>query len=303
MEPVTLDQLQVFATVVEEGSFSGAARRLGRAQSAVSYAIANLERLLEIELFDRSGRKPVLTEAGRALLPDARAVNDRVDRLCARARRFNEGVEPRVSLAIDVMFPMSILLEALAEFRRRFPDVSLHLRIEGLGAVIDLVTSGDVQIGISLEAEFPPDTTHRPMWSCPMVTVCAENHPLAETPGPLSNLVVRDYRQLVLTDRSARTEGEDRGVLSENTWRVADLATKHAFLRAGFGWGHMPYHLVADDLQAGNLVALQLDATRLMTFEIGLYSVFRVADVPGPAGRWLIADLERRCEAAPSLSP
>jgi DNA-binding transcriptional LysR family regulator len=57
-EPVTFDQLAVFMAIVETGSFSGAARKLSRAQSAVSYAIANLERLLEIELFDRTGRKP-----------------------------------------------------------------------------------------------------------------------------------------------------------------------------------------------------------------------------------------------------
>ena len=63
--PVTLDQLRVFLCVVDEGSFSKAAKRLRRVQSAVSYSIANLERLLAISLFDRSGRVPVLTEAGR----------------------------------------------------------------------------------------------------------------------------------------------------------------------------------------------------------------------------------------------
>ena len=70
----TLDQLRVFLTVVEAGSFAGAARRLGRATSVVSYSIANLEAQLGLSIFDReSTRKPQLTEAGRAVLSEARA--------------------------------------------------------------------------------------------------------------------------------------------------------------------------------------------------------------------------------------
>src|SRR5690606_32286607 len=152
----TLDQLRVFLCVVETGSFSRAARRLRRVQSAVSYSIANLERLLSVELFDRSGRVPVLTEAGRALLPDARAVCERMDRLHARARAITEGVEPRLSLAVDMLFPMRELLDALRELSERFPLVMLHLRTEALGAVTQLVADGTCQIGIGVGLENAP---------------------------------------------------------------------------------------------------------------------------------------------------
>lgn len=67
--PPSLDHLRSFLAVVEEGSFNGAARKLGRAISVVSYAISQLELQLDVRLFDREGsRKPSLTEAGRALL-------------------------------------------------------------------------------------------------------------------------------------------------------------------------------------------------------------------------------------------
>lgn len=77
MEPKqpTLDQLQIFLAIVETGSFAAAARRLGRATSVISYAIANLEAQLGLELFDRgAARTPQLTEAGRAVLADARSI-------------------------------------------------------------------------------------------------------------------------------------------------------------------------------------------------------------------------------------
>src|SRR5712675_543135 len=95
----TLDQLQVFLTVVETGSFAAAGRRLKRATSAVSYAIANLEMQLGIALFDRERtRKPALTEAGRALLSKARAVSGEIDDLRATVKGLLGGLEAEVAL-------------------------------------------------------------------------------------------------------------------------------------------------------------------------------------------------------------
>src|SRR5471030_1806049 len=90
----TLDQLRVFLTVVEVGSFAGAARKLGRATSAISYTIANLEQQLGVKLFDREQtRTPVLTEAGDAILVRAKAVSTSVDDLRAMVKSLNEGLE------------------------------------------------------------------------------------------------------------------------------------------------------------------------------------------------------------------
>src|SRR4051812_15207178 len=145
---LTVDQLQVFLRAAELGSFSAAARALGRAQSAVSYAIANLERLFGGPLFDRSARIPSLTEAGRALLVDARAIVGKIDELGARARGIASGVEPRLSLAVSVLFPMPELVAAVGAFSRAFPSVSLVLQTEVLGAVAQSVVDGVCQLGI-----------------------------------------------------------------------------------------------------------------------------------------------------------
>src|ERR1700735_5722496 len=105
LEGITLDQIRPFIAAADEGSFSAAGRRLRRAQSVVSQTLANLEGQLRVKLFDRSGHLPVLTDQGRALLADARAVAGGVDILQARAKSLAGGLEPELSAAVDVMFP------------------------------------------------------------------------------------------------------------------------------------------------------------------------------------------------------
>ncbi len=106
LDGVTLDQLRTFIAAVDEGSFSAAGRKLRRAQSVVSQTLANLEAQLGVKLFDRAARYPQLTDAGKSLLLDARAVADTIDGFKARARAMREGLEPELSVAMDVMYPM-----------------------------------------------------------------------------------------------------------------------------------------------------------------------------------------------------
>src|SRR6185437_7885995 len=135
MEPnPTLDQVAIFLAIVETGSFTAAGRKLNRATSVISYAITNLEAQLGVTLFTRAGaQRPRLTEAGRAILPDSRAMALALDGLIAKARGLNQGLEAEVSLVVDVMLPAKRLVPALDEFRKKFPTVALRLRVETLG--------------------------------------------------------------------------------------------------------------------------------------------------------------------------
>src|SRR5579862_9277081 len=134
LDGVTLDQMRTFIAAAEQGSFSAAGRKLRRAQSVVSQTLANLEGQLGVALFDRSARYPTLTEDGRALLQDARVVADHMDTFKARAKTLREGLEPELSLSVDVMFPISELVEVVARFRELFPHTPLRLFVEVLGA-------------------------------------------------------------------------------------------------------------------------------------------------------------------------
>ncbi len=129
-----------------------------------------------------------------------------------------------------------------------------------------------------------------------------QDHPLGADPGPIEADRLRHHVQLVLTDRSALSAGRAFGVLSAKTWRIADLGAKHAFLRAGLGWGGMPLDVVEADLAAGKLVRLTIGDPAVDGHAMTLSAVYRTATPPGPAGRWMIDRLRRDAPAIPMRS-
>jgi DNA-binding transcriptional LysR family regulator len=283
----SLDQLRVFIAVIDHGGFAHAARALHRTQSVISYTIANLEEQLNVELLDRSKRKPTLTEAGKALLADARAVSLKVDGMRARAKALSTGLEAEVSIVVDVMFSTCTLVRILHAFQKEFPTVAMRLRMEALGAVTQLVMERTCHIGISGWMPGTPDTIERQ--SCGFVTmvpVASPSHPLAQIQGKIPSAVLREHTQLVLTDRSTLTAGQDFGVLALRDWRLGDLSSKHALLRSGIGWGNMPVEMVHWDLEAGRLV--QLDINEGSSFSFPIYVINRGDEQPGPAAQWLM---------------
>jgi DNA-binding transcriptional LysR family regulator len=283
----TVDQLAVFLAVVETGSFAAAGRRLGRATSAISYTIAQLEGQLGVALFDRQQtRKPVLTEAGRAVLAKATLVTAGIDDLRATVKGLHQGLEAEVSLAVDVMLPVNRLTDAVQAFEARFPSVTLRLHVEALGAVAQLVQSGAASIGIAGSLHTDISGIERiQVGNVEMIAVAAPDHPLARArenpPG-----AARQFRQLILTVRSPFAEGGDIGVLSPNVWRLADLGAKHALLLAGLGWGNMPEPMVRADVSAGRLVRLSIPDGSTGAYP--LQAIYRSASPPGPAGEWMM---------------
>lgn len=292
----TLDQLQVFVAVAETGSFSAAARRLERAQSVISYAIANLEAQLQVRLFERQGtRQPQLTAEGAALLEDARRMIADLQLLRARARGLRGGLEGRVTLAVDSLVPMPILTAVLTAFRESFPTVSIRLHTGALGAIIDLVLRREADVGIAGDVLIQLDgIVSRRIGRAELVPVAAPDHPLAQAAAPVPASLAREHFQIVVADLTEHTRGRDFHVHAFNTWRVTDTASKHALIRAGLGWGGLPGWLVADDLAAGRLVELKLEPYPRSEYPL---FAFRAADAPyGPAAAWLVSRFEAEFE-------
>lgn len=299
----TIDQLRIFLAVADEGSFNGAARKLGRAISVISYGIANMEAQLGVTLFEREGsRRPVLTVAGKSVLATARAVADDVDALMATVRGYNQGLEAELTLAVDVMFPTDVLARILRQFQQFFPTVDLRLHVEALGAITALVLDQRADLGVAGPVIIEDPVLDRvQVGEVELLPVAAPGHALARMdtipPG-----VTRQHLQLVLTDRSPLTEGRDFSVLSPRTWRLADLGAKHALLLEGIGWGNMPLHVVADDLAAGRLVRLPvLEAPRM---RFAFTALWRRDCPPGPARAWVLEALMRGCtdDGVPDMS-
>ncbi len=299
LDGMSLDQLRTFIAAADEGSFSAAGRKLHRAQSVVSQTLANLEMQLGVRLFDRSGRYPRLTGQGQALLNDARSIADGMDGFKARAKTLREGLEPELSLSIDAMYPMCVLTDAVGAFRDAFPYTPLRLYVEVLGAVIEPVLKGTCHIGVVGTLPLVPDSMRRePLLEVAMVTVVAPVHPLALYKGVIPKSELQKHVQLVLTDRSKLSEGQSYGVYSQNAWKLADMGAKHAFLRAGFGFGHMPLFMVEDDIASDRLRIIRIELPAGTSLLMPMQAVYRKDAPPGPAGRWLIQNLKQHAPLA-----
>src|SRR6201985_2809058 len=129
LDNVTINQLRAFVAVCDQGSFSGAARKLNRAQSAISHAVNALETAFDVDLFARDARSASLTAAGRSLLPDARAVISRTEEMKTRAAAIAEAGVPQVSIAVDTYFPRAHLIACLRCLEEDFPASAINLRI------------------------------------------------------------------------------------------------------------------------------------------------------------------------------
>jgi DNA-binding transcriptional LysR family regulator len=293
LDGVSLDQLRTFIAAADEGSFSAAGRRLRRAQSVVSQTLANLEGQLGVKLFDRCGHLPVLTDQGRALLEDARAVAGDVDLLKARAKSLAGGLEPELSVAVDIMFPDATFTDAVGAFQKEFPATLLRFDMES-SAVIEPVLSGRCAIGVvGSWAPAPPQLTFEALLTVRVPMVVSPNHPLASRRGRIPIAVLAEHVQISHIDTCdlSRAMGEARARYPK-FWCLSHLGAKLAFLRAGFGFGHMPLHAIEEDLSSGALIEITSEDAPSGGHVVEMGAVYRNDSPPGPAGRWFIDRLK-----------
>lgn len=291
--PPNFDQLEAMLAVVDAGGFSAAARKLGRAQSAVTYAVRSLEERLGVALFDRSSYRPRLTTEGRALLPRARIICEETHALRRQAEAIVAGAEPELTLVVDAMFPMDLLVEALRLASARFPASAPRVFVETMDAALALVLDGTCAIGLILDAMGAAEPIERQrLIDIEIVPVAAPSHPLGRIAGPVRPEDLRRHAQLVLSE-GAGAGDDDHGVLSAQTWRIADLGAKRAMLEAGLGWGGLPRHLIAQDLSSGRLRRVEIvdEAGPRPDARLPMCSAWRRDLPPGPAGREFLARL------------
>lgn len=260
IDALTLGQLRTFVAIAEAGGFRAGAARLRRAQSAVSHAVASLETELGITLFDRSGRRPVLTPAGSALLEDARGVLLKVDTMRARAQGVGMGLELELPVVVDTLFPLPLVGKALVALHERYPSVRAQLQVAPLGGPLMALLDDRCALAVTVGDELnDPRLSKDPLGTVTVVPVVAASHALAERVRPRARLRLDDiteHLQIVLSDPTPMSSGRDFYVLSPQTCRVGTQEAKLALIEAGLGWGRLPLWTVKQALDDGRLVQL-----------------------------------------------
>ena len=238
----TLEQLRQFVTTAECGSFSAAARRLGRAQSAVSTAIGLLEADLDMELFDRSGRNAKLTDAGELLLLEARELLSQAEALDNRARSLSSGSQARLALALDEALPYAATSALLREIGSRFPDLELTLLNGTATEVGHYVQDERAHIAFHfVRGPLPFSLDQRLMGSVPQGVFVAIDHPLAQLRTAQRKDLVK-YRQLVM-----HAEDVHEAIYSPRIWRSDSFYSIAEMVADDLGWAILPVNVGLDD--------------------------------------------------------
>ncbi|WP_324733453.1 LysR family transcriptional regulator [Pseudomonas paeninsulae] len=295
---LSLDQLRVLVTIADTGSFSATGRELRRVQSAISQSVATLENMQGVQLFDRSGHRPRLTDIGRVLVAQARLVLASASQFEAIAASTHAGIEPELALAIDPLVPTAPLIESLRALRETFTHLTVTFSTEGLGGAERRIRSGDAALALCLLLPaVPNDIAAFPLLAVGLTPVVSAQHPLALLDRAVTRGDLEQFVQLVLSD-PVDFDGPNYGLAGGALWRFADLGRRLDFLLAGFGWCRMPEHLIVDHIAAGRLVPLKL-ALELTSSPsiVTIYAAHMENRQLGVAGRWLLDDLTTRLSA------
>lgn len=281
---VELEQLEAFVASADHGSFSAAARHLRKAQSAVSVLVASLEDDLDVKLFSRASRNPVLTEAGIRLLPEARLLLARREHLVSVARNFGDHVESRLVVAIDELYPEPAIATLFSAFAQEFPHVELELKFPSSTAISGLVLEGRADLGVMWRAENMPDELgfHTIGW-VPLVLVCGREHPLAHTAISWEDL--RSFRQIMARKHSDTAESRRLRVGAE-VWWVESHWVILQILTRGIGWAFIPEHILQDSPLAPQLVMPKLQFDK-GAHPVALELIWNKRRRQGPAAQWL----------------
>lgn len=306
---LTLDALQALDAIATEGSFAKAAEALHKVPSALTYTIQKLESDLEVQLFDRSGKRAVLTAEGRMLLEQGRDLLHRAQALERRMRRLGEGWEAQLTIAVDNVVPLHWLFPLIREFDALGCGTRLKLSQEILGGGWDALIDRRADLAVGAPGEPPAGfglDSREWLQIEAFVFAVAPDHPLAQLPEPLSPREIARHRAVVVSDSSRRLEARTINVQpAQETLHVPNLEAKIAAQAAGLGVGFVPSHLAAEHLRSGRLLARRVEDERSA-------GPLRVAWRSGENGRALSWFRERVLSAgqarpplfpAPALSP
>ena len=287
---ISLDALLVLDSIARNGSFAAAGEELHRVPSAITYTIQKLEQDLEVKLFDRSGHRARLTDAGEALLRDGRHLLRAATELENRVKHVATGWETELRIAVDDLVPTERLFPLLKDFYRDASGTRIRLAMEVLGGCWDALLSGRADLVIGAPGDAPPEglLAVEPMGSFEFVFVVSPDHPLAGLSDPLSAQDILRHRAVSAADTSRSLPPRSSGLLDgQDALTVPTMRAKVSAQIAGLGAGYLPLLWAAPHIAAGRLVKKEVEGSKSKT---NVYLAWHPRQA-GKALKWFIERL------------
>lgn len=281
---VTLDQWHIFRTVVEQGSFQGAADHLLKSQSSISYAIRNLQDSLGVRLFEVQGRRAMLTHVGNKMLGHASELLRQAANVEQMADEFGAGWEPLVRVMTTQVYSPGMLVGALEKFTQTCPVTSIDFQRGTLSGVTDAATFGTADIVVS--SRVPVGLAGEKLHKVQMARVAHRGHPLTLAEHPLTTGDLKKHTQIVIGDTGTRRSVDAGWLGSDQRWTVESIEESLGIVRCGLAHGNLPVDRIEELLASGELVELPVEGRQ--RFELQIYLVLANKQTLGPAGLLLV---------------
>jgi len=289
---ISLEQWRALLAVVDAGGYAQAAEALHKSQSAISYAVQQIETRLGVKAFEVQGRKAVLTATGQLLVRRAKALLDEAAGLERAAGQLSAGWEAELRLAVEIIFPNRVLLPALAAFGEISPHTRIELIESVIGGTSEALLSGRVDLAIA--PVIPQGFIGEALMTLRFVAAAHPEHPLHQLGRALTAADLRNHRHLVVRDSGAARDPRQQTLDAKQRWVVSHMSTSIQAVAMGHGFSWFPEDKIADELAAGSLKALPLrdGAERFLP----LYLIFADRDYAGP-GLLRLSDILRQTVA------
>jgi len=274
---VSLDQWRAFIAVVEAGGYAQAADRVHKTQSSVSYAVQKIEQLLDVKLFDKQGRKAVITPAGEMLYRRCKNLVERADALERGAAELGEGWDPELRLAVDIVYPTWVLLKSLEKFGAERPETRIQLFETVLGGTDEALyeRAADLVVSTSIPQGFSGD----PLMRIRFIAAAHPDHELHRLDRTLTLEDLSQNRHLVIRDSAILHTRDSGGWFgADQRWTVSHKATQIAAACMGLGFAWFPEYAIRRELDNGSLKPLPLREGAERFGE--LYLIFADPDFP-----------------------
>jgi DNA-binding transcriptional LysR family regulator len=253
--------------------------------------VQQIQRLLDVKVFEIKGRKAQLTQAGQVLYRRARTLLEEAAMLERGAHQMSREWQPEIRLAIEMIFPTWVLLEALAEFARERPETRIEVFETVLSGTGEMLAEGRVDIAIGSDQAGVGGT---PLAPVRFVAVAAPSHPLHRLGRPLTERDLKRHRRIFIRDSGTQRKAEVSGV--ELRWTVSNKATSIRAVTMGLGFAWLPEETILRELRAGELKPLRLQHGPQRTVQ--LFVSLSDPEFPGPDVARLAHILRERAGAA-----
>ncbi len=276
---VSLEQWLTFKTVVDSGSYAIAAETLNKSQSSISYAIGRLNEQLPQPVLILQGRKAVITDAGQVLYRHAENLLNQASEAEAVANSLALGFESEVAIAVDVLVEVGSLVCAFEEFSQEFPHTRIRVLETSLSGTTEALVekTADLVVG----SKVPPGFRGAPLLQVKMIPVAAPSHPLVHNRESVSEVELRNMRQVVLRDTGTHREQNAGWLQAEQRWTVSHFSTSIKLLLSGLVFAFIPRNWIEDELAAGSLQRIPVEPS--MDRLIQMQLVMSNHQVCGPA--------------------